>query len=101
MNGEIRLNVGCGGRPLLGYTNIDMDTLEKIKQRYPDQQFADDLEVVQYDIFNLPYPDNSVDEVRSEGLIEHLPFIDEPPFFFEARRVLKPGGVLYPSTVDF
>ena len=97
----IRLNIGCGGRPLDNYINIDMDTLEQIRQRYPNQIFNDSLVVEQYDIFNLPFSDNSVDEIRSEGLIEHLPFIDEPRFFYEIERVLKPGGFLYLSTVDF
>ena len=97
----IRLNLGCGGRPLRGYVNVDMDTLEQIRARYPNQQFDDDLIVAQYDIFNLPYGADSVDEVRSEGLIEHLPFIDEPRFFREVARILKPGGTLYLSTIDF
>ena len=97
----IRLNLGCGGRPLPDYINVDMDTLEQIRSRYPNQQFNDDLVVVQHDIFNLPYPDNSVAEIRSEGLIEHLPFVDEPRFFYEVVRILKPGGILYLSTVDF
>ena len=92
----VRLNIGCGGR-----INIDMDTLEQIRTRYPNQTFSDDLIVVQYDIFNLPYEDGSIDEVRSEGLIEHLSFKDEPRFFYEVVRVLKPGGILYLSTVDF
>ena len=78
-----------------------IDTLEQIRQRYPNQIFNDSLVVEQYDIFNLPFSDNSVDEIRSEGLIEHLPFIDEPRFFYEIERVLKPGGFLYLSTVDF
>ncbi len=97
----IRLNLGCGGRPLKGYVNVDMDTLEDIRARYPNQAFEDDLVVLQYDIFNLPYADNSVDEIRSEGLIEHLPFIDEPRFFHEIARIIKPGGTIYLSTVDF
>lgn len=97
----VRLNLGCGGRPLPNYINVDMDTLEQIRVRYPNQEFSEDMVVVQYDIFNLPYADNSVDEIRSEGLIEHLPFIDEPRFFYEVTRVLKPGGTLYLSTVDF
>ena len=99
--GPIRLNLGCGGRPLRNYINVDMDTLEQIRARYPNQAFEEDLIVVQYDIFNLPYTDNSVDEIRAEGLIEHLPFIDEPRFFNEVVRILKPGGLLYLSTVDF
>ncbi len=97
----VRLNIGCGGRPLPNFINIDMDTLEQIRTRYPNQTFSDDLIVVQYDIFNLPYEDGSIDEVRSEGLIEHLSFKDEPRFFYEVVRVLKPGGILYLSTVDF
>ena len=97
----LKLNLGCGGRPLSGFVNVDMDTLEQIRHRYPNQHFEDDLVVKQFDIFDLPYPDNSVDEVRSEGLIEHLPFIDEPRFFHEVVRVLRPGGILYISTVDF
>ena len=99
--GPIRLNLGCGGRPLSDYINVDMDSIDQIRARYPNQKFDDDLIVAQYDIFNLPYQDNSVDEVRSEGLIEHLPFIDEPRFFNEVLRILKPGGLLYLSTVDF
>lgn len=97
----IRLNLGCGGRPLLDYVNIDMDTLDQIKSRYPNQVFENDLVVMQYDILNLPYADNTVDEIRSESLIEHLSFIEEPLFFKEIVRVLKPGGLVYLSTVDF
>ena len=97
----IRLNLGCGGRPIRDYINVDMDSLDQIRARYPSQLFEDDLIVAQYDLFNLPYQANSVDEIRSEGLIEHLSFIDEPRFFNEVVRVLKPGGSLYLSTVDF
>lgn len=97
----IRLNLGCGGRPLADYINVDMDSVDDLRRRYPDRQFADDLVVVDYDIFNLPFADGAVDEIRSEALIEHLPFVDEPRFFHEVVRVLKPGGLLYLTTVDF
>lgn len=98
---EIRLNLGCGGRPLRDYINIDQDTLEEMRERYPNQEFDDDLTIEQFDLFNLPYKDDSVDEVRADGLIEHLPFIDESKFFYEVKRVLKPGGIMQVSTVDF
>lgn len=98
---SIRLNLGCGGRPLPEYINVDMDTLEAMRLRYPNQQFDDDIVIVQSDLFNLPYEEGSVDEVRADGLIEHLPFIDEPKFFKEVVRILKPGGLLNLSTVDF
>jgi len=97
----VRLNLGCGGRPLSGYINIDMDTLEEMRVRYPNQNFDDDLIIQQYNLFDLPYEDAVVDEVRADGLIEHLPFIDEPRFFNEVVRVLRSGGELNLSTVDF
>ena len=97
----IRLNLGCGGRPLPDYINVDMDSLEQIRLRYPHQAYSDDLIVVNYDIFNLPFTDGSVEEVRADGLVEHLPFADEPRFFQEVVRVLKPGGLLHLTTVDF
>lgn len=99
--GPIRLNLGCGGRPLPGYINIDRDSLDQIRARYPNRTYDDNLAVVKYDIFNLPFADNSVDEIRAESLIEHLPFIDEPRFFREVVRVLRPGGSLFLATVDF
>ena len=34
-SGEIRLNLGCGGRPLPGYINVDLDSLEALRGRYP------------------------------------------------------------------
>ena len=97
----IRLNLGCGGRPLKDYINIDLDSLEEMRERYPNQEFDDDLTIEQYDLFNLPYQDESVDEVMADGLIEHLPFMDEPRFFYEVTRVLRPGGKLHLSTIDF
>jgi len=97
----IKLNIGCGSRPLPGYVNIDMDSLEMLKARYPAQEFAEGIEIFDYDILNLPLPDSSVQEVRTDSLIEHLSFIDEPKFFHEVKRVLHPGGIFRFSTPDF
>ncbi len=97
----IKLNIGCGGRPLPEYINIDSDDLETLKRRYPQQHFPDDIEIYNYDIFNLPFPDDSVSEVRADSLIEHLSFIEEPRFFYEVQRVLSPGGIFQFSTTDF
>lgn len=100
-DGSIRLNLGCGGSPLANYINVDMDSLETLRTRYPEQCFSDDLLVHNYDIFCLPYADGTVDEVRADSLIEHLPFVDEPRFFHEVKRVLRTGGLLRLATPDF
>jgi len=84
---DIKLNIGCGGRPLTEYINIDFDDLETLKLRYPQQDFPDDIKIYRYDIFNLPFPDDSVSEIRADSLIEHLSFIEEPKFFLEVKRI--------------
>ncbi len=98
---EIKLNIGCGGRPLEGYINIDMDTADQLRKGYPHHTFSPDFQSYQYDIFNLPYKDGTVDEVRTDALVEHLSFSEEPKFFNEVKRVLKPGGLFHFETPDF
>jgi len=97
----IKLNLGCGGRPLKDYINVDWDTLDELRVRYPTYKFDDDLIVKQYDIFNLPFEDNSVDEVRADALLEHLSFKEEPIFLYEVKRVLKSNGIFKFSVPDF
>lgn len=101
MNEVIKLNLGCGGRPLLDYINVDMDSLEDLKARYPNQNFSDDMIVNNYDIFNLPFEDGSVDEIRADAFIEHLSFVDEKRLFLEVKRVLKKDGVFTFSVPNF
>ena len=98
---EIRLNVGCGSNPLPDYVNIDMDTLDQIRRRYPQKHFQDSIVVRQYDVFKLPYADGTVAEVRADSFLEHLPLADEPRFLYEVRRVLRPGGRFIFSVPDF
>lgn len=98
---EIKLNLGCGGRPMKGYINVDMDDADTLRKRYPGHDFPSDLKVYQYDIFNLPYKDGTVDEVVADAFIEHLSFSEEPPFFKEVARVLRPGGVFKFKVPDF
>ena len=93
MNNEnfpMRLNIGCGGVPLPDYINIDSDNLDTLRDRYPSRQFDAKIKIYQYDIFNLPYEDDSVDEVKADSLIEHLSFSEEPKFLYEVVRVLRP-----------
>mgnify|MGYP001179485970 CR=1 FL=1 len=75
----IRLNLACGDRPHSGYLNIDI---------VPGKG---DLCA---DCLSLPYADGSVSEILSEHFIEHLTRGELYQFFFQARRLLRPGGVL-------
>jgi predicted SAM-dependent methyltransferase len=100
-NELVRLNIGCGGRPLPEYINVDQDGLEELRRRYPEQTFADNLIIKDYDAFSMPYEGGSVDEVRADSFIEHLSFSEEPLFLHEAFRVLKSGGKLNISVPDF
>ena len=97
----IKINIGCGGSPLKDYINTDMDSLDQIKKRYPNKTFDNDLIVKNYDIFNLPFENSSVDEIKTDSLIEHLSFIEEKKFFYEITRVIKKDGKNEISTPDF
>lgn len=86
LKGDKRLHLGCGGRILKGWANID---------RY----HADN--VVAWDLAKgLPVKDDSVDYIYSEHFIEHLPRDATLTLLRECRRVLSPGGVFRVSTPD-
>jgi len=97
---KIKLNIGCGGRPLEGYINIDQDNVDAMKKRYPGRDFSN-VKVFDYDIFNLPFKDGEVSEIRADSLVEHLSFIEERKFFCEVKRVLATGGLFYFETPNF
>ena len=56
--GGLRLNLGCGLRLIDGYVNVD---------RFGEPDLQHDLEV-----FPWPWPDDSVDEVVLQHVLEHL-----------------------------
>ena len=98
---DVKLNLGCGLRPLPGYINIDLDSIEVLKARYPWQEFPEGIKIYNYDILDLPFLDSSVAEISADSLIEHLSFVEEPKFFDQVKRVLRPGGIFQFSTPDF
>ncbi len=83
--GPIRLNLGCGEDRLEGYINVDAYV-----------ETAD----LRMDIFNLDFEDETVDEVFSSHMLEHLAKYEVPRALAEWRRVLKPGGCLRLSVPD-
>jgi len=99
----IKLNLGCAGNLMPGYINIDMDSLETIQERYPGITIPKEAKFLQADVLALAdsFELGSVDEIRSDSLVEHIGFKDEAKFFEGCRDVLKIGGALKLSTPDF
>lgn len=82
----MKLHLGCGKNLKEGYINIDA--------------FVESEGIENYDIFDLPYEDGTVDEILTEHMIEHIKFADEEKFWRESYRVLKKGGKLVCETPD-
>ena len=85
----VKLHLACGLDYLEGYINVDL---------YP-QEGAKVDEV--FDVRKIPYPDNSVDEIRAFHIIEHFDWKEGQRTLEEWYRVLKPGGRLWLETPDF
>jgi len=56
------------------------------------RKFQSRFNVFVSDIRNLPFADNALDLIFSQGVLEH--FIDPMPVFTEQVRTLRPGGYL-------
>lgn len=81
------LNLGCGYRREEGFVNIDNRAEVK-----PDMV----CDILQ----GLPYDDNSVDMVRADDFLEHIPIGKTVQVITEIWRVLKPGGTFESCTPD-
>lgn len=77
----LKLNVGCGGRRLEGYTGVDAVA----------ERSAADI-VARADA--IPLPDSSVDEILAIHLWEHFYLWECETVISEWMRLLKPGGSL-------
>ncbi len=89
-----RLNLGCGGFPLTGWTNIDGG----------DAFFSppDDATVVRLDVFRAlgALASDSVEFITSEQFLEHFTRQDGLRLMQECWRVLRPGGVMRVQVPD-
>ena len=76
----VKLHIGCGTHIKEGYSNID--------------QYVYALGAIQMDIFNLSFESDSVDEIFTEHMLEHIGKFEVPLALKEWARVLKPDGKL-------
>ena len=82
-----RLDIGTSERILKGWFSVDFQPF------YPGQYFMDARK-------RFPFPDGAFAFVRSEHMIEHVPFADGMRMLRECHRVLKPGGIVRIATPD-
>jgi len=84
----VRLDLGCGGLPerwKKGFTGVD---IADYSDTYPG-------EFIQADLFvEMPFGNNSIEEVYSSHFIEHIPQNKVIWFFNEIYRILVTGGLL-------
>ena len=100
--GERVLDVGCGAgtdslvaaqmiAPDRHVTGIDMTPQMLAKARRAAAEMGlDNVEFIESEAEQLPFPDESFDVVISNGVIDLIP--DKDAVFSELRRVLRPGG---------
>jgi glycosyltransferase involved in cell wall biosynthesis len=79
-NQPVKLNLGCGEKPMPGFVNCDL-----FPNPHVDEVFSLD---------DIPYADSTVQEINSEHSLEHLPRLRAEKALREWARVLAPGGKL-------
>ena len=90
----LKLHLGCGMTHLPGYINIDFPQV-----KHPVMTTVADMEA---DIlYDLMFPDNSVDEIRSHLLFEHFSRVAALAQLIKWHRWMIVDGLLLIETPDF
>ena len=113
-----RVNVGCGRTPTPGWLNFDnslsvrianapaplRQAIHTLRLLKPDQQrfvqAANELRLRWADARHLPLPDQSMRALYTSHMLEHLNRDGAARFLREAKRVLRPGGILRVAVPD-
>jgi SAM-dependent methyltransferase len=119
--GLVKVNIGCGLSVAPGWINVDMSPIV-LGSKWPvllkrrmyramggegQMSFEQYCRVLSENVFvhhnfvyGLPFEDASVDFIYSSHLLEHLYRNEALRLMREARRVLKPGGVVRTCVPD-
>jgi predicted SAM-dependent methyltransferase len=84
---EIKLNLGCGGRPLKEWINVDFFDYEKNDSSRSGAQYD-----IKMDITSLDVADESVDEMLLVHVVEHFTRWRTLSMFRHYFDKLRPGG---------
>lgn len=80
---QVRLNLGCGHKPLEGFVNVDLPN-----------NWSDLKPDVEADVRKLPFPNGYADEIHAYHVFEHFERFEAEDILKEWVRVLKPNGLL-------
>jgi hypothetical protein len=75
----LKLNMGCGRDRIEGYVGVD--------------QYGEGADI-KIDVLDFALPENTVTEIMSSHMLEHLPHFRVPELLTTWFRMLKPGGQL-------
>lgn len=78
---KVKINLGCGNDIKPGYINVD---------KYNNTGIVDH----QWDLSDLKVEDESIDEIYTSHVFEHIEINDVYPVLEEWERALRPGGEL-------
>lgn len=98
LHGKRVLDAGCGaGRftqvvARLGAEVVGVDLSDAAQVAKENMKQYDNVEIVQADINDLPFPDGSFDVIFSIGVLHHTPNTKQA--FNSLYRLLKPGGIM-------
>ena len=83
----MKLELGCGHRPTIGYEHNDLWPFDHIEHvGHPSM---------------LDLPDKSVNEVLALGFVEHLTYFEALDTFRNVHRMLQPGGTFLFDVPDY
>jgi predicted SAM-dependent methyltransferase len=83
----MKLNLGCGDKPIPGYVNIDTRLLPGVD--------------VAASFFDLPYTKGAIQEIYMCHSLEHTPLMKVQPLLSYLSDLLRDDGQLYISVPDF